>query len=254
MEEICRSPFPHMILYDFIPESLLSNVIKEYNHLLDEKKNQWVYYDNPIEHKLAYNSLECSSALQELTKYVGEPAFIQRIQSAFGLEDIELDTELYGAGLHNHPTGGFLSTHLDYEINPRTFKKRWLNLLIYLNDDWKDEYNGDTELWNADHTICEKRVYPEYNKALLFQTDDQSWHGVSRSIRCPPTTSRKTVAFYYVSKRIYDVSKDLPDESKIRWKAQFYNPDYMELCKIRSQRRLVPEDYIHIQQRDTPNA
>ena len=38
MEEICRSPFPHMILYDFIPESLLSNVIKEYNHLLDEKK------------------------------------------------------------------------------------------------------------------------------------------------------------------------------------------------------------------------
>lgn len=240
--EVFHTPFNHAIIPDFIPERLLSDVVKEYDRLLEERRAQWVQYQNPLEYKLAYNAFVNSAPFEALKRYVSEESFVQQIQQTFHLENIELDTAMYGAGLHNHPSGGFLSTHLDYEIHPQTLKKRWINLLIYLNDDWKPEYNGDTELWNPDCTRCEKRIYPEYNKALLFQTDNLSWHGVSRPIQCPPTTSRKTVAFYYVSKRAYDVH-EFADPSQIRWKAKFHHVDYPELCHIRSQRTLVPEDY-----------
>lgn len=243
-DELICSPFPHLIFHDFIPQSLLIKVVQEYDRILSNPdEGQWICYENPLEYKQAYNTIAKSTPLQELVKYVSRPSFIKQLEYTFGLEPLELDMELYGAGLHNHPTGGFLTTHLDYEINPRTFKKRWLNLLIYLNDDWKTEYCGDTELWNADCTVCEKRVYPEFNKALVFQTDNKSWHGVSRPIQCPSTTSRKTIAFYYVSQRVYDVSKEYSDPSQIRWKARFHNVKYPELCEIRSQRVLVPEDY-----------
>jgi Rps23 Pro-64 3,4-dihydroxylase Tpa1-like proline 4-hydroxylase len=106
--------------------------------------------------------------LNKLVNVLSDKSFINELQTAFNIEDIELDKDLYGAGFHNHPSGGYLCTHLDYEINPITFKKRWLNIIIYINDDWKDEYNGDTELWNESRTVCEKRVYPEFNKAVIF--------------------------------------------------------------------------------------
>ena len=187
---------------------------------------------------MSYNNFEDTKYLKKISNIVGNEDFVKTLQQRFDIEDIELDRNLYGAGLHNHPRGGHLCTHLDYEINPVTYKKRWLNLILYVNDDWKEEYNGDTELWNEDRTICEKRVYPQFNKALIFKTDKNSWHGVSRLIDCPDDTSRKTIAFYYVSKRSYE--NEVSETT--RTKAKFYDPKYVELCEIRSKQRLTHED------------
>ena len=212
-----NNPFPHLIYEDFVTSDLIQNIKNEYDDILKNKMDEWNKYDNPIEHKLSFNKFEDTVYLKQLFDIVGDENFIKSLQQTFDIEDIELDTDLYGAGLHNHPKGGHLCTHLDYEINPITFKKRWLNLILYINDDWKDEYNGDTELWNSDRTICEKRVYPQFNKALIFRTDNKSWHGVSRTIDCPNETSRKSIAFYYVSKRSYTNEVD----ENTRMKAQF---------------------------------
>ena len=187
--------------------------------------------------KKSFNYIHETVCLQKLMKYVGDQHMINELKEKFELEDdIELDTTLYGGGYHNHPYGGYLSTHLDYEINPNTNKKRWLNLIIYINTDWKIEYNGDTELWNTDCSLCEKRIYPEFNKALIFKTDGESWHGVSREIKCPEQNSRKTIAFYFVSKRLYEI------QNNSRVKARFLNSKYPELCIIRSTRLLTQED------------
>ena len=154
-------PFPHIILNNFIPIEMITNLKNEYDEILKYKIDEWDKYDNPIEHKLSYNKFDNTIHLKQLLDIVGNQEFINSLQKTFEIEDIELDRDLYGAGLHNHPRGGHLCTHLDYEINPITFKKRWLNLILYINDEWKREYNGDTELWNNDRTLCEKRVYPE---------------------------------------------------------------------------------------------
>mgnify|MGYP006076747657 FL=1 len=239
-------PFPHIICKEFVPLDLIEKVKKEYDEILNNELHEWVEYNNPIEHKLSFNKFKNTTYLKQLLPIMGNPEFINHLQNTFGIEDIELDTDLYGAGLHNHPRGGHLCTHLDYEINPITFKKRWLNLILYINDDWKDEYNGDTELWNNDRTICEKRVYPEFNKALIFRTDNKSWHGVSREICCPVNKSRKSIAFYYVSKRSY---KDDVDDNT-RMKALFYDPKYPKLCEIRSKRQLTKKDIEEWEQKD----
>ena len=235
---ICKEPFPHLICKQFVPTDLIQHVKREYDEILNDKSSQWITYDNPIERKLSFNKFQDTTYLKQLIAIAGSPHFVKYLQTTFELEDIEFDADLYGAGLHNHPRGGHLCTHLDYEINPITFKKRWLNLILYINDDWKEEYHGDTELWNSERTLCEKRIYPEFNTALIFRTDHKSWHGVSREICCPADTSRKSIAFYYVSKRSY---KDEVNDNT-RMKALFFDPKYPELCEIRSKRQLTLAD------------
>lgn len=234
--ELSCFPYPHIINYNFLPMCMIESVKQQYDDVLNN--NTWDIYDNPLEHKRSYNKLKDNEVFKQVIEYVGSKDFVELLQKTFDIEDIELDRDMYGAGFHNHERGGFLSTHLDYEINPHTFKKRYLNLIIYLNHDWEKSYNGYTELWNSDCTRCEVEVIPEFNKALIFRTDNLSWHGVTKKINCPDNMSRKTIAFYYVSKKSY--ANEINEHT--RMKAHYNNPKFPKLCEIRKHRRLTKDD------------
>ena len=226
----------YIILEDFLNPSELRELVQEYDDCL--RKEQWHVYDNPLEKKKAFDNISHLPSVQALIQRAGTLGFVETLKNHFHIsEEIELDSDMYGAGFHNHPPGGYLAVHLDYEINPENYKKRYLNLILYLNDDWDEAYHGATELWNADHTVCEKLVYPIYNNALVFRTDGNSWHGLSTPIACPRETSRKTVALYYVSKATHTIT------DANRTKAHFHHPQYAHLCEIRKHRRLTPEDF-----------
>jgi hypothetical protein len=81
--------------------------------------------------------------------------------------------------------------HLDYSVHPISQKERRVNLIIYLNKEWKEEYNGDIQLWNSEFTHSVQKIYPVFNTAVLFNTSDDSWHGLPTPIKCPPNTGRK---------------------------------------------------------------
>ena len=73
------------------------------------------------------------------------------ISELSSIKDLEVDPYLHGAALHCHPRLGRLNLHLDYEKHSRLYnKERRLNIILYLNKDWKEEWNGDTQLWNKD--------------------------------------------------------------------------------------------------------
>lgn len=155
---------------------------------------------------------------------------------------MEIDPYLHGAGIHAHSRGGKLNIHLDYERHPYSGKQRRLNLIIYISKDWKDEWGGATELWDKNVTKCESKSKVIFNYALLFKTNDISWHGLPEEIKCPEGIYRKTIAYYYVF--------DLENNKKIyRNKAQYTtrpcdNNDVRieRLCRIRSNRRLTDDD------------
>ena len=76
---------------------------------------------------------------------------------------------------------------------------RRLNILIYLNKNWNDNFGGNLQLWNKDMTKCEKKILPEFNKMVIFSTTDFSYHGNPDKINCPNDNSRKSIAMYYYS-------------------------------------------------------
>ena len=72
-----------------------------------------------------------------------------------------------------------------------------MNLLLFLNRDWEEDYGGHFELWNDTATRCEKKVLPIFNRAVLFDTDATSFHGHPHPLDCPEGRRRNSVAVYY---------------------------------------------------------
>jgi Rps23 Pro-64 3,4-dihydroxylase Tpa1-like proline 4-hydroxylase len=74
-----------------------------------------------------------------------------------------------------------------------------VNLLIYLNKDWDERWGGALELWDRSGRQCVRSVQPVFNRAVLFDTSNFSYHGHPHPLACPPERSRKSVALYYYS-------------------------------------------------------
>jgi hypothetical protein len=114
------------------------------------------------------------------------------------------DHGLHGGGWHIHANGGKLNPHLDYSIHPMLKMQRKLNLIIYLCKDWQDEYGGHFGLYAPDSDTNRsgnlvKEISVGFNKAVLFDTTQNSWHGLTKQVNCPTNQYRKSLAIYYLT-------------------------------------------------------
>jgi hypothetical protein len=93
--------------------------------------------------------------------------------------------------------GGLLKVHADFNIHHRTNLDRRLNVIVYLNKDWKEEYGGFFELWNENMSEAVVRLLPLFNRMAIFSTTSTSYHGHPDPLTCPEDRSRKSLALYY---------------------------------------------------------
>jgi Rps23 Pro-64 3,4-dihydroxylase Tpa1-like proline 4-hydroxylase len=130
---------------------------------------------------------------------VNSPEFLKLIEYVTGTPTLLADPELVGGGIHETGPRGLLDVHLDFDYIPERQLFRRFNILVYFNKDWKKEYGGQFELWNGDVTKLEHSFEPKFNRCVLFETNERSWHGVN-AVQCPEGQSRKSFAAYYYTK------------------------------------------------------
>jgi 2OG-Fe(II) oxygenase superfamily len=126
---------------------------------------------------------------------VGED-FCKAVGQITDLDGLFVTTDNTGAGIHQGGNGSRLDIHIDYNMSTKFNAWRRLNLLVYLNKGWKDEYGGALELWNKEMTTCEKMVLPYFNRAVIFYTDENAPHGY-RKMNLPEDIYRKSIYTYY---------------------------------------------------------
>jgi len=241
-------PFEHVIIPNFLNIEYAEKIFKFFPDNFDT----WHKYYNPLEIKYACDDInELQNDLKNLFYVLCTNELINLFSCISGINDLEFDPYLHGAGLHAHPKNGRLHMHLDYEKHPYMFKERRLNLILYMSKDWKEEWNGQTELWDKDMNKCVTKSPVKFNTAIIFKTNDISWHGLPERINCPLGIYRKSIAFYYlsnlISKPVQGVTGD--DGTGFRTKATFTkrpnDPDYKQMKKlydIRPLRRIENED------------
>lgn len=109
---------------------------------------------------------------------------------------LETDPTLHGGGIHVTAPGGWLSTHLDYDLHPHVpGKRRALNLIGFLNPEWREEWGGALVLCDPMGAVV-TRLYPKPGRLVAFEVGDLSYHGVE------PVTGpveRITAAVYYLA-------------------------------------------------------
>ena len=190
------SPFPHIVIDDFIEADVLKAVLAEF-----PASNNKTYFDRDQERlKFQYQPHESSSGLiRNLFAELNSQAFLGFLEEMTGMKGLISDPYFEGGGLHETKRGGHLGVHADFNIHGQLKVERKLNLLIYLNENWEDDYGGQLELWDQQMKGCEVRVKPVFGRAVVFTTALDSFHGHPDPLSCPPERSRRSIATYYYS-------------------------------------------------------
>jgi Rps23 Pro-64 3,4-dihydroxylase Tpa1-like proline 4-hydroxylase len=165
-------------------------------------------------------------------------AFLYKIARITGIDDLVSDYGLHGGGFHMHPRGGKLNMHKDYSIHPKLGLERRVIIIMYMTPDWEEFWGGGLELWTHDAEKnlpkeLSKQVYNKFNRAVIFDTTQNSWHGLPHEIQCPEDKSRNSLAIYYLSKP----QAGAETHTKAYFaptKEQENDPDVIDLIKVRA--------------------
>ncbi len=193
---ITARPFPHVVIDGLFEDDAVQAVLDEFPA---PGATDWARFDNPRERKLGFHhertaiSPKIRAFLEEMNSF----EMLLFLEKLTGIDGLIPDPYFGGGGLHQIERGGFLGVHVDFNVHPKLHVHRRLNLLLYLNRGWREEYGGHLELWNADATICEKRILPLFNRTVTFSTTDTSFHGHPHPLTCPEGWTRKSVSLYY---------------------------------------------------------
>ena len=188
-------PYKHLVIDDFLKPELAAALFENFPKVTELRK----HYKGLNENKSEGSSFEdYHEGFGEVLKGIRSEGFIEWLEKVTQIDHLSLPEDHRGAGVHQGKNGSFLDIHVDFSVHPILNLHRRLNLLIFLNKNWKPEYGGLLELWNEDVTVLEKEILPAYNRAVIFETTSTSYHGYD-VINIPEEESRKSIYSYYYS-------------------------------------------------------
>jgi len=189
-------PFPHIVLDDVLNEDAFRKAAAEFPGIKDEF---WKGYLHVNETKYANTQPDTwGTTLTAVAKEFVSEEFVAFLGELTGIEGLIPDWTMDGGGLHQTLQGGHLNIHADFTTH-HTHENwaRRVNILLYLNEEWRDEWGGKLELWDKDMTACRARVTPAGNRMLVFTTSFDSFHGHPDGLTCPDDIARRSMALYY---------------------------------------------------------
>jgi len=238
-------PFKHVVIDNFFKLDVANRLADEFPDYNDN--NLWSIYRNPLEKKRTSCNWEKFPALTYKTfTELNDRFFVNYIESIIDVPNVIPDMGLHGGGWHMTPPGGKLNVHLDYSIHPKLRLERRVNLIIYLSQ-WQKEWGGELELWSHDWRTnapkeCVTTVDIKFNRAILFDTTQNSWHGLPNPVKSPEGVYRKSLNIYYLT----EPTKEATDRERALfapYKEQKDDENILELIKKRSNSNTTQEAY-----------
>jgi len=189
------SPFPHAVIDGLFSEAVLDRALADFPPAADP---HWRRFENAQERKQGFDyRTPLGADLQSLMYFLNSAPMLEFLEQLTAIEGLIPDPYFGGAGPHQLQPGGFLKLHADFNWHPKLRLDRRLNLLVYLNRDWHEDYGGHLELWDSEVTRCEQRILPVFNRAVVFSTTDTSFHGNPQPLSCPRGRCRRSLSMYY---------------------------------------------------------
>ncbi|MGO4278553.1 Proline 4-hydroxylase (includes Rps23 Pro-64 3,4-dihydroxylase Tpa1), contains SM-20 domain [Cupriavidus sp. OV038] len=190
------APFPHVCIDNFLDDGIYREASAAFPSA-DEKV--WFTFRSAAENlKLQIQDFYAiPPALRSLIVEFNSPGFIRFLEQLSGIQGLVPDPHLHGGGLHQTLPGGRLGLHIDYNYHLEWKLDRRLNVLLYLNDEWDDNWAGHLQLWDEEVQHCVQNISPIGNRLVVFSTNECSWHGHPVPLACPPGVTRRSIALYY---------------------------------------------------------
>lgn len=198
---LSATPFKHVIIDNFFTEDALDLLLEEFPA---HGSTDGLVGDFGGKSKKAGRSdvLEFGPSYVLWDKLIQSDAYLNLLSDISDIDDLLYDPLYNGAGVHENFEGMRGNIHIDFNYHPRTGYHRRLNAICYISPQWKEEYGGGLKLYEFGHRPQDgerKIVDCLPNRCVLFETTENSWHGV-QSITLPEdkkSLTRKSITSYY---------------------------------------------------------
>lgn len=185
------SPFPVLVIDDFLDTSTAEKLLAEFPAPdAMPKSRDYMFGDKRELSSVAEQGATCRAFYDAV---MGEE--FRAFLCALTGKELFVDPAFHGGGFHQSGDGGYLDTHVDFNVHPlHPDWLRTLNILLYLNKDWKPEYDGRL-LIKSRQDEEPRAIEPLFNRGVIMVSDDRAYHGFKR-MTLPPGVTRKSVATY----------------------------------------------------------
>jgi Rps23 Pro-64 3,4-dihydroxylase Tpa1-like proline 4-hydroxylase len=188
-----NKPVRHLVIDNLLQPSLADTIFRNFPPM----KEMNTHYKGINEKKAEHSDLaKLDASFQQLHVALGSPEFIQWLQRITGINSLSTIEDRLGYGLHQGANGSFLDIHIDYNLHPIKKMFRKLNFILFFNKQWENDWGGHLELWDRDVKNCIQSIAPVFNRCVIFECSEISYHGYSK-ISVPEGITRKSCYQYY---------------------------------------------------------
>ena len=193
-----NEPFKHLVIENFLPDGLANICLSSFPELGDAS---WEYAndkDIEVKYRTAWESeLDIPEGLVDAVRILNSSIVLKAMGDRFAINKLVPDAYFTGGGLNAMMRGGLLDVHVDGNYHDATGLNRRLNALIYLNKGWLPSWGGEFGAYDSNGKVCLKKVSPTFNKLVIFDSHDFSYHGLPDPIAFPIGEVRKSIILYY---------------------------------------------------------
>jgi hypothetical protein len=194
------TPFPFVRIEEFLDPAFVEEIAAAYPSFEEAMRSGRTFKAINERKKIQISDAKrFPGPVAKLNEALASPAFLSDLSYVAGIPDLLGDEELVGGGMHITGPGGRLDVHVDFNYLDNRKLHRRLNLLLYLNPVWEEEWGGHIQLWDKDVKNCVQAFAPVLNRCVIFETSDISFHGVT-PITAAARFPRISFASYYYTR------------------------------------------------------
>jgi Rps23 Pro-64 3,4-dihydroxylase Tpa1-like proline 4-hydroxylase len=194
------NPFPHVVIENLLVPGAAQEVAAAFPSFEQARDQGFAFNFVNEQRKIQVtDASKFPEPVRRLQAAIASPQFLADLEFITGIPRLLADDLLEGGGMHLTGSGGRLDVHVDFNVLEKRKLFRRLNILLYLNPTWQEDWGGQIELWDKDVKTCLLSSAPSLNRCLIFETSDISYHGVA-AVRAPAEVVRQSFAAYYYTR------------------------------------------------------
>lgn len=199
--EYFDEPFKHVVIDNFLPEQLAEQCLRTFPDVHEPSWENANIADIEVKYRTTWQSeFDIPDGIIDTIRILNSALFLKAMTEVMGIEKIVPDPYFTGGGLNVTMRGGLLDVHVDGNYHDATGLNRRLNALVYLNPRWEESWGGEFGVYDENGEVCLKKVPPLFNRLVIFDTHDKSFHGLPDPVNFPENEPRRSIILYYYTK------------------------------------------------------
>jgi len=199
--EFSTLPYKHLVVDNFLPDDLASKCMDSFPNLNESVWEHEADSDIEVKSRTTWKSeFDIPENIIDAVRILNSSLILKALSEVFTIPKLVADSYFTGGGLNITQSGGLLDVHVDGNYHDATGLNRRMNALIYLNPGWEESWGGEFGVYNEDGSKLLKKVPPLFNRLVVFDSHDYSFHGLPDPISFPEGVNRKSIILYYYTR------------------------------------------------------